>query len=93
MINLKPAQRCALAAAGEKVAWRQYKLKARKMHINCGESEPSAARCVRRHSRATYSFIPMDSIGVDTLESQGFIVRAMNQEGLSIPFNFDYPRF
>jgi len=40
------AQRFALAAAGEKTAWEQYKPEAGKMPVNRADSQPSAARCV-----------------------------------------------
>jgi len=39
-------QRFALAAGGEKTAWEQEKLKARKMLVNRAESHPSTARYV-----------------------------------------------
>jgi len=42
------AQRLALAAAGEKTAWEQYKLEVRKMPVDRADSQPSAARIVRR---------------------------------------------
>jgi hypothetical protein len=42
----RTAQRFALAAAGEKTVWEQYKLEARKMPLNRADSQPSAARFV-----------------------------------------------
>jgi hypothetical protein len=45
---IEDTQRFALAAAGEKTAWEQDKPQARKMPVNRADSQPSAARLVRR---------------------------------------------
>ena len=57
-------------------------------HIHAGYLEDFH----RRLGRATLSSIPMYLIRVNAFEFQSFTIRVMNQEELTIPFNFDCPR-